>query len=85
VPKALEALVMECLAKKADGRPQTAWDVLARLEACTELGAWSNADARGWWRLFDSGRESLRVSARNADSSSAFAQTEIAHSDKQSA
>jgi serine/threonine-protein kinase len=85
VPASLEALVMECLAKKPNERPQTAWDLLARLRECDGLSPWTDIDARNWWRAHDTGGESLRASARKADSSSAYAATEVANSEKQSA
>ncbi len=46
----LAALVMDCLAKDATARPQTAEQVLERLRACTDASTWSARDARVWWQ-----------------------------------
>jgi eukaryotic-like serine/threonine-protein kinase len=46
----LADLVMECLAKDAAKRPQTAELVLERLSTCADARAWSARDARAWWR-----------------------------------
>jgi eukaryotic-like serine/threonine-protein kinase len=50
VPPALEALILECLAKDADARPQSAGALAARL-ATIEGAGWSESDAREWWSL----------------------------------
>jgi serine/threonine protein kinase len=46
----LADLVMACLAKDAALRPQTADQVLERLQACPDANAWSARDARAWWK-----------------------------------
>src|SRR5262249_47072991 len=53
VPRALAELVMRCLEKQADGRPQTASDVVRVLETVTSSGAADAAPAllRGQMRL----------------------------------
>jgi len=50
VPPGLETLILSCLAKKPDERPASAaalGDALARTPVAQ---AWSEADARAWWR-----------------------------------
>ena len=49
LPKDLEDVLLDCLAKKPADRPRNARDLLARLEACAEVGAWSEEDALAWW------------------------------------
>jgi serine/threonine protein kinase len=49
VPADLEALLLDCLAKKPDDRPPTAADMLARIEGCEDVGHWSRRDAEAWW------------------------------------
>ncbi len=44
----LEAIVLACLEKDPDLRPQSALELRQRLEACA-VGTWSSADARAWW------------------------------------
>jgi len=49
IPSDLEAIVMSCLAKDPEARPQTA-DELAERLACVEAGTeWTQARAREWW------------------------------------
>ena len=49
VPEALERLVLDCLEKKPEHRPQTAREFSARL-ARVEADAWDAAHAEAWWR-----------------------------------
>ncbi len=48
VPAELEALVLACLAKKPEDRPESAAELRRRLEACA-IERWTEDDARGWW------------------------------------
>jgi len=50
LPFELEALVMECLAKNPDDRPQSAGEIRARLAASLEVPRWRQADAQAWWQ-----------------------------------
>ncbi|WP_153557537.1 serine/threonine protein kinase [Roseimaritima sediminicola] len=70
VPADLEDLVMQCLQKSADRRPQTAREVARQLQACRDVPAWTAQDAERWWtsvsgpgRAADSGR---RATTRRA-------------------
>jgi serine/threonine-protein kinase len=53
IPEGLERLVLACLAKNPDDRPQTADALLARLIVLCQSHAWSQDDARSWWRQHD--------------------------------
>ena len=55
IPEALEQLVLQCLAKSPDGRPESA-AALARLLRALPVGtSWSETDALTWWSEFRSG------------------------------
>ncbi|MBW2426709.1 MAG: serine/threonine protein kinase [Deltaproteobacteria bacterium] len=45
----LEKLLLECLAKRPEDRPENAGGLLHRLEECEVKGRWTQADARRWW------------------------------------
>jgi serine/threonine-protein kinase len=49
VPAAFERLVLACLEKDPAHRPQNAASLLASLEACSDVAAWTPADAESWW------------------------------------
>lgn len=48
VPEALDALVLELLAKKPDARPASAPEVAERLAALQQ--GWDEVEARAWWK-----------------------------------
>jgi serine/threonine protein kinase len=48
VPAALEALVLACLDKAPERRPQSTAELRQRLEACV-VAPWDAAAARAWW------------------------------------
>jgi len=50
LPFELEAVVMQCLAKKPDDRPQSAGEIRARLAASLDVPRWRQADAQAWWQ-----------------------------------
>ena len=43
-------LVMRMLAKDPARRPQSANELRDLLDGCTECGAWTQAEARAWWK-----------------------------------
>jgi serine/threonine-protein kinase len=47
IPKALESLVLECMAKDPADRPQSARELRDRLD---DLPVWSDDQARDWWQ-----------------------------------
>ena len=49
IPAALDELVMSCLSKSPDDRPQTIPEVEARLNAALTPDAWRQEDSRAWW------------------------------------
>jgi serine/threonine-protein kinase len=47
----LEELVMACLAKRPEDRPQTIEAIEAGLRDAVPPGLWSQRDSREWWSL----------------------------------
>jgi serine/threonine-protein kinase len=48
VPAQLEALVLACLSKEPDRRPQSAAELRCQLEACA-IEPWDSVMAAAWW------------------------------------
>ena len=51
IPLSLERVVMHCLEKNPENRPQSAAELDALLESCAGVPEWSQADAKRWWTL----------------------------------
>ncbi len=51
IPSALEQIIMSCLEKKPEKRPQTALELAERLAACEIREPWTQENARHWWTL----------------------------------
>jgi len=49
VPPALDALILQCLAKEPSQRPADALTLQAQLSRCTCDPPWSTQDAAAWW------------------------------------
>jgi serine/threonine-protein kinase len=49
VPAELEALILRCLAKEPDQRPESAKALARALAACQDVPPWDEAGAQGWW------------------------------------
>jgi len=50
VPAKLEAVLLRCLAKKAEDRYPSASDLADALATCDEVPAWTQGEAAAWWR-----------------------------------
>jgi hypothetical protein len=57
VPRELERLVLDCLAKDPSERPKDALEFVERLDACSELGAWTVREREMWWSARENGAE----------------------------
>jgi eukaryotic-like serine/threonine-protein kinase len=57
IPPALDALILECLAKDPDARPASAQVLARRLAAAVAPDAWTPDAARAWWHLHGLGLE----------------------------
>jgi eukaryotic-like serine/threonine-protein kinase len=53
VPAELDALVLACLDKQPERRPQTTAELRRRLDACT-VPPWTAENARAWWSVHQS-------------------------------
>ncbi|MFQ5844113.1 MAG: serine/threonine-protein kinase, partial [Planctomycetota bacterium] len=49
LPPDLERLVVRCLQKNPDDRPESAAALRDELGRCADAGGWSAEDARAWW------------------------------------
>jgi eukaryotic-like serine/threonine-protein kinase len=45
----MDALVLACLEKDPERRPQSADELAARLRTVPVATSWTDADARAWW------------------------------------
>jgi serine/threonine protein kinase len=53
IPAELDAVVLACLDKNPDRRPQSAAELWRRLEACA-IQPWDSARALAWWHEYQS-------------------------------
>jgi eukaryotic-like serine/threonine-protein kinase len=51
IPESLERVVMACLEKKCEDRPQSAGELRAMLDACANVTSWTPREADQWWAL----------------------------------
>ena len=65
IPDDLERLVLSCLAKRPEGRPQNAGD-LDRALASLKIGAWTDAQAAAWWESKRTSESKASTSPRSA-------------------
>jgi serine/threonine-protein kinase len=62
----LEAVLLECLAKRPEDRPASAHVLRERLLACAAAGRWTHARAAQWWKVHGDELRSNRARARAA-------------------
>ncbi len=60
VPEDLERLILECLRKDPNERPQDAAELRRRLEACAGVGRWTQRSAEKWWTVHAPALEAKR-------------------------
>jgi serine/threonine-protein kinase len=63
IPKRLEEIILQCLAKKPEQRPESAAALAALLKSVPEAEGWSEADAAQWWVKFRNQQRPLGSSA----------------------
>ncbi len=61
IPPKLEAVIMSCLAKNPDERPESAKALAAALHACDDVVPWDELDARRYWQERASRRKAVRT------------------------
>nr|MDQ3036757.1 serine/threonine protein kinase [Myxococcota bacterium] len=49
LPASIDALVLRCLEKRPEARPQSAAALLELIDACDDVPAWSDDAAHEWW------------------------------------
>jgi eukaryotic-like serine/threonine-protein kinase len=49
LPPIFQSVILQCLAKDPAVRPQSAFELRSLLEACEDVGPWTQAEARDWW------------------------------------
>ena len=64
VPEDLENLLLACLAKSPDDRPQTASELREKLASCADWGAWTADRRQLWW---ESHADALRQQASTTE------------------
>jgi serine/threonine-protein kinase len=72
IPRALEELVLRCLAKEPEDRPPSAEWLAARLAECETAETWTPERAREWWEAHArAAARPLAAAARSSPSSAA--------------
>jgi eukaryotic-like serine/threonine-protein kinase len=64
IPVALERIVLKCLEKRPEDRPQSALALSQLLEGLTEISTWTTAQAEGWWHVHLPETSSVRTCGR---------------------
>lgn len=62
LPESLEEIIMRCLAKNPAERPASAGELRDLILACEDVGEWTDAQARAWWREHGAAVEARRKS-----------------------
>jgi len=68
VPRDLEGLILMCLEKDPARRPRDATSLRRALAACEDARAWTEDDAREWWRAFRAGPRGKPPASRESTS-----------------
>jgi serine/threonine-protein kinase len=74
VPKALDQVVLSCLAKKGAERPKDAATLASMIRACA-LGEWTRDEAAAWWTPVRAAKSDRAARSKGEAETSAFAKT----------
>ncbi|UCF18896.1 MAG: serine/threonine protein kinase [Gemmatimonadota bacterium] len=61
IPGSLEQVIMACLEKEPDARPQSAGELDSLLAECAIESAWTATEAREWWQLHQPEAELAKI------------------------
>lgn len=64
IPQQLESIVLRCLAKKPEDRPQSAQELFRMLEECG-VPSWTQEDARKWWQTYLPASSDYRIARQS--------------------
>ena len=67
IAPALEELILRCLEKRPEDRPQTGEEIFVQLDAIQDAGTWGPEQSRAWWKRHGGSEEA----ESNAPASSA--------------
>jgi serine/threonine-protein kinase len=81
VPADLEQIVLACLAKPPEARPESAEALRARLDACASAGTWRANDADAWWAKHGAEVDARRASSRSVSGTAATVQVDRSRND----
>ena len=69
IPRSIEAVILQCLAKDRADRPKNAETLQQMLESCSDVTPWTSQDAEEWWRVnLPIGAEDAPTEAAGRDS-----------------
>lgn len=68
ISRDLEAIILKCLDKNPDKRPQSAEELLTELQQCEAAGSWADEDAMRWWDEYEPITDGTAFSAATTDS-----------------
>jgi serine/threonine-protein kinase len=75
----LEGIILRCLKKQPDARPQSAVELAHLLEACPEAGVWTVEQRRIWWTAYrTASKQDLGAKARPITPTEATVKIEFA-------
>jgi len=79
VPDDVETLILACLAKSPEDRPQSARTLRTQLMQCADFGTWTEAEARAWWDTHAAAVEERKATASSTPGALTI---QVAHGDR---